>query len=61
MFGLGPIELTLLAIILLLLFGAKRIRLLLGSIGHGVREFRNSYRSDETPPERLSKPSDPDS
>jgi sec-independent protein translocase protein TatA len=48
MFGLGLMELGIIALILLLLFGAKRIPLLMGSIGQGIREFKHSFR-DEAP------------
>lgn len=48
MFGLGPLELTLIALILLVLFGAKRIPLVIGAIGQGIRQFR-SNASDELP------------
>lgn len=49
MFGtnIGLMELGIIALILLVLFGAKRIPLLLGSIGHGIRELRQSFRNDE--------------
>ena len=47
MFGLGIMELGIIALILLLLFGAKRIPLVMGSIGQGIREFKQSFREDE--------------
>jgi sec-independent protein translocase protein TatA len=49
MFGtnIGLMELGIIAVILLVLFGAKRIPLLLGSIGEGIREFRDGFRKDE--------------
>lgn len=53
MFGtnLGPLELALIALILLVLFGAKRIPALLSSLGEGVRELKRSFRSDSDPTE----------
>lgn len=48
MFGnIGLLEVGIIVLILLVLFGAKRIPLLFGSIGQGIRELRNSFRSDE--------------
>ena len=55
MFGLGPLELIILALALLLLFGAKRITSLIGSFGRGIREFRNNLGSDKDPPHGLSR------
>ena len=46
MFGLGPRELIILAVILVLLFGAKRIPDLARSIGEAVRHIKNGF-SDE--------------
>jgi len=43
MFGLGPKELIILAGILVLLFGAKKIPELAQSIGQAVRELRNGF------------------
>ncbi len=43
MFGsLGPGEIILILFVLLLVFGAKRLPELGGSLGKGIREFRNS-------------------
>jgi sec-independent protein translocase protein TatA len=50
MFGLGVMELGIIALILLLLFGAKRIPAVMGSIGEGIRELRNSFKRDEIEP-----------
>lgn len=47
MFGLGPRELVILAAILVLLFGAKKIPELARSIGEAVRHVRNGFSDDE--------------
>jgi sec-independent protein translocase protein TatA len=44
---LGWLELGLIALALLLLFGAKRIPVLLGSIGEGIRRFRQGLSSEQ--------------
>lgn len=46
MFGLGPRELIILAAVLVLLFGAKKIPELARSIGEAVRHIKNGF-SDE--------------
>ena len=42
----GPTELIILLVIILLLFGAKRIPELAKGLGSGMREFRKSSSSD---------------
>ena len=46
MFGLGSRELVILAVILVLFFGTKKIPELVRSIGEAVKYIRNSF-SDE--------------
>ncbi|MEE8540048.1 MAG: twin-arginine translocase TatA/TatE family subunit [Desulfobacterales bacterium] len=41
MFGLGPTELIIIAVIILLLFGAKRIPEIGKGLGGAIREFRD--------------------
>lgn len=51
MFGLGPTELIIIAIIVLLIFGAKRIPDIGKGLGGAIREFRNVKKelsSDKT-------------
>ena len=51
MFGLGPTELIIILVIVVLLFGAGRISKIAGEIGGAVKNFRESVRSDEDIPE----------
>ncbi len=44
MFGLGPQEIIGILVVVLLLFGAKRLPELARSLGQGVREFRKSVK-----------------
>ena len=46
MFGLGPRELIILAVVLVLLFGAKKIPELARGIGEAIKYIRNAF-SDE--------------
>jgi sec-independent protein translocase protein TatA len=42
MFGMGPMEMFLALVVVLLLFGAKRIPEIAGSFGKGIREFKRN-------------------
>ena len=47
MFGLGTREIIILAAILVLLFGAKKIPELARGIGEALRHIRNGFSDDE--------------
>jgi sec-independent protein translocase protein TatA len=47
MFGLGIWELLAIFMVVLLLFGAKRLPEIGGSLGKGIREFKDSLREVE--------------
>ena len=52
MFGLGPAELIIIAIIVILIFGAKRIPDIGKGLGGAIREFKNvkkELRPEKTP------------
>ena len=44
MFGLGPMEIALVFLIILLVFGAKRIPEIAHGIGKGITEFKKAAR-----------------
>jgi len=50
MFGLGPTELIIIAVIILILFGAKRIPEIGKGIGGAVREFKNIKKEIKSNP-----------
>src|SRR5438046_859997 len=58
-FGLGPLELFLIVVVLLLVFGVGKIADLGGSLGTGIREFRKNIKDDspETPESSSASPS----
>jgi sec-independent protein translocase protein TatA len=60
MFGLGPTELIIGLVLVLLLFGAKRIPEIAGSFGKGIKEFKKNMndvqREISAPVERESLP-----
>ena len=45
-FGLGPLELGLIVLVLILLFGATRLADIGGSLGKGIREFRKNVKDE---------------
>jgi sec-independent protein translocase protein TatA len=63
-FNIGPMELFIVLVIVLVLFGAKRVPEIGASIGKGIREFKRSISDadrairepepDTTPSDRLS-------
>lgn len=43
----GPLELTIILVIVLLLFGVGRIGKIAGELGSGIRSFREGVKGDE--------------
>jgi sec-independent protein translocase protein TatA len=60
MFNMGPTEMIIALVIVLLLFGAKRIPEIAGSFGKGIREFKKNMndvqREIASPAERDALP-----
>ncbi|MFI5211791.1 MAG: twin-arginine translocase TatA/TatE family subunit [Ignavibacteria bacterium] len=48
MFGLGTQEIVLIALVILVLFGAKKIPDLMSGLGKGIREFKKASKDIET-------------
>jgi len=46
-FGLGPMELVIILLVLVMLFGATRLKDLGGSLGQGIKEFRSAVKDEE--------------
>jgi sec-independent protein translocase protein TatA len=56
-FGLGPLELVVILLVLVMIFGATRLADLGGSLGKGIREFkRNVKEGEEEEAEAETKP-----
>ena len=47
MFGLGTTELMIILVIVIIVFGAKRIPMLGKGIGQGIRDFRQALREGD--------------
>jgi sec-independent protein translocase protein TatA len=48
---LGPLELVIILVVVLLLFGVGRIGKIAGELGGGIRAFREGLKSDKDEPE----------
>ena len=49
---LGASEILIIALVILLLFGAKKLPELAKGLGEGIKNFKNSVKSDEEPKEK---------
>ena len=45
----GPTEIILIVVVIILLFGSKKIPELMKGIGKGIREFKEGMNPDQTP------------
>ena len=60
MFGLGPAELIIIAIIVILIFGARRLPDVGKGLGGAIREFRNVKKElSTTPPDTTANDDKP--
>ncbi len=61
MFGIGPMEMILIFLAILLLFGAKRLPELAKGLGQGIREFKRAMKdtADEVKGSTDVRPPDP--
>ena len=56
--GLGPTEIILILVVVLLLFGGKKIPELMRGVGKGIREFKTANSGDVDPNAPPSKDQD---
>jgi sec-independent protein translocase protein TatA len=57
--NLGPTELIIILVIVIVLFGASRLRGIGGALGSSIREFKEAVRDDdatESKPEKTDRP-----
>lgn len=59
--GLGPSELSILLIALVVLFGAKKLPELAKGMGEGIKEFKKAVGPDEEEPAKPSASAEGDS
>ena len=58
MFGLGPMELTIILVIILIIFGAGRLPEIGSGIGKGIKNFKKSMKDTEN--EKIEEKKDND-
>lgn len=54
----SPMHLLIVAIVILVLFGGRKIPEVMKGLGQGVREFKEGMRGDQ-PPAQTSQPANP--
>ena len=54
----GPTELIIILIIVVLIFGAKRIPEIMGGLGKGIRTFKKTLENDEPQPTQTAAQSE---
>ncbi len=54
----SPMHLLIIAIVILVLFGGRKIPEVMKGLGQGVREFKEGMRGDQ-PPAQTSQPANP--
>ncbi len=57
----GPWELILILLIVVMVFGAKRIPEIMGGLGKGIRSFKKSLEVDDASPSATQTPPSPES
>jgi sec-independent protein translocase protein TatA len=55
---LGPTELIIILVIVIVLFGVGRISKIAGELGTGIRSFREGLQTPEDPAKQEAKPED---
>ena len=59
--SLGPWQLIIIALVILVLFGRGRISEMMGDFGKGIKSFKQGMNEDDTPKKQIShdaKPAD---
>ena len=50
--AIGPGQIAIIAIVILLLFGGRKIPELMKGLGSGIKEFKNASKEDEAPKDK---------
>jgi sec-independent protein translocase protein TatA len=46
--AIGPMQITLIVVVVLLIFGGKKIPELMRGLGSGIKEFKDASKEDDT-------------
>ncbi|MEZ5680284.1 MAG: twin-arginine translocase TatA/TatE family subunit [Erythrobacter sp.] len=57
--SLGPWQLIIIAIVILVLFGRGRISEMMGDFGKGIKSFKQGMNEDDTPAKQISHEAKP--
>ena len=60
LFSPGPVEIIVIVLIVLLLFGGRKIPELMRGLGKGMKEFKNAQREDAEDDKKLENTNDKD-
>ena len=60
LFSPGPVEIIVIVLIVLLLFGGRKIPELMRGLGKGMKEFKNAQREDAEDDKKLENANDKD-
>jgi len=52
---IGPMQIALIVVVVLLIFGGKKIPELMRGLGSGIKEFKEASKEEDTPPEEKKK------
>jgi sec-independent protein translocase protein TatA len=55
---MGPLEIVLIVVVLVLLFGARKIPEVMKGLGQGIREFKDTSAKDDGATVTVVKPED---
>ena len=55
----SPMHLIIIAVVVLVLFGGRKIPEMMKGLGQGVREFKEGMRGDQPPPPQTTQPVNP--
>jgi len=53
---LGPTEIILIVLVVVLLFGGKKIPELMRGLGKGIKEFKDASKGNEDDPNKVNSP-----
>ncbi len=55
MFGLGPMELIIILVIILIIFGAGKLPEIGGGMGKAIRNFKSGVKDTDQKPDQIEK------
>ncbi|ALM08461.1 preprotein translocase subunit TatA [Sediminicola sp. YIK13] len=53
--AVGPWQIVIVVLVILLLFGGKKIPELMRGLGSGIKEFKDASKEDDTPSDKIEE------